>query len=282
MGAPSPADRADMLRALLRGVAHSLTDAQTAALAEAAHGFVAADLAALVGEAAMTALRRVVAASSDGGGGGGAEVGAAPASSSGGELRVRVEDFRAAEARVRPSAMREVALELPKARKKARRGGGGGGDAGSGAGQGARAGPHGRCPLPPPPPPHQVSGGDVGGLDDVKQQVREAVEWPFRRADALARLGAKPPRGVLLYGPPGCSKTLLGGWVGGWGTRQRAGACTTVRATLPTTRLCSRHTARRSARRGGRGAPQLSGGQGPRAAIQVGGRERKGRGRALL
>ena len=54
-----------------------------------------------------------------------------------------------------------------------------------------------------------MSWEDVGGLDDVKQRLKEAVEWPFRNPGALARVGATPPRGVLLYGPPGCSKTML-------------------------------------------------------------------------
>lgn len=55
----------------------------------------------------------------------------------------------------------------------------------------------------------QVSWDDVGGLPDVKQALQEAVLWPQSRAGQLAALGASPPRGVLLYGPPGCSKTLL-------------------------------------------------------------------------
>eukprot|EP00854_Cymbomonas_tetramitiformis_P011339 gene11339-13400_t len=54
-----------------------------------------------------------------------------------------------------------------------------------------------------------VAWADIGGLEDVKQRLREAVEWPTTHAEALHRVGAKPPRGVLLYGPPGCSKTML-------------------------------------------------------------------------
>jgi len=46
-------------------------------------------------------------------------------------------------------------------------------------------------------------------LHNWARRLREAVEWPFRVPGALARVGALAPRGVLLYGPPGCSKTLL-------------------------------------------------------------------------
>jgi len=49
----------------------------------------------------------------------------------------------------------------------------------------------------------------VGGLDAVKQQLREAVEWPLARPELLRRAGVRPPRGILLYGPPGTGKTLL-------------------------------------------------------------------------
>ncbi len=50
---------------------------------------------------------------------------------------------------------------------------------------------------------------DIGGQEEVKQQLQEAVEWPQKHSTAFTRIGAQPPRGVLLYGPPGCSKTLL-------------------------------------------------------------------------
>jgi SpoVK/Ycf46/Vps4 family AAA+-type ATPase len=55
----------------------------------------------------------------------------------------------------------------------------------------------------------KVSWSDVGGLEEVKARLREATEWAETRPDAMARLGATPPRGTLLYGPPGCSKTML-------------------------------------------------------------------------
>ena len=55
----------------------------------------------------------------------------------------------------------------------------------------------------------EVRWGDIGGLDDVKQQLREAVEWPLKHPDAFRRVGIRPPKGVLLFGPPGTGKTLL-------------------------------------------------------------------------
>ncbi len=50
---------------------------------------------------------------------------------------------------------------------------------------------------------------DVGGLDSVKQELQEAVEWPMKYAESFERMGIRPSRGVLLYGPPGTGKTLL-------------------------------------------------------------------------
>jgi transitional endoplasmic reticulum ATPase len=54
-----------------------------------------------------------------------------------------------------------------------------------------------------------VSWADVGGLDTVKEELREAVEWPLKYKDSFERMGIRPSRGILLYGPPGTGKTLL-------------------------------------------------------------------------
>ena len=50
---------------------------------------------------------------------------------------------------------------------------------------------------------------DVGGLENAKQELIEAVEWPLKYPDAFKRIGIEPPHGILLYGPPGTGKTLL-------------------------------------------------------------------------
>jgi len=54
-----------------------------------------------------------------------------------------------------------------------------------------------------------VQWDDIGGLDSVKQHMKEAVEWPLKNPEIFSRLGIKPPKGILLYGPPGCGKTML-------------------------------------------------------------------------
>ncbi|MCS7119141.1 MAG: CDC48 family AAA ATPase [Archaeoglobaceae archaeon] len=55
----------------------------------------------------------------------------------------------------------------------------------------------------------KVTWDDVGGLEDVKREIIEAVEWPLRYPEKFKRFGIKPPKGVLLYGPPGTGKTLI-------------------------------------------------------------------------
>ncbi len=54
-----------------------------------------------------------------------------------------------------------------------------------------------------------VGWDDVGGLGQVKDRLIESVEWPLKHAEVFARVGVKPPKGILLSGPPGCGKTLL-------------------------------------------------------------------------
>ncbi|HUT28065.1 MAG TPA: CDC48 family AAA ATPase [Methanomassiliicoccales archaeon] len=50
---------------------------------------------------------------------------------------------------------------------------------------------------------------DIGGLEDVKAELKEAVEWPLKYADLFEHMSAEPPKGVLLFGPPGTGKTML-------------------------------------------------------------------------
>lgn len=55
----------------------------------------------------------------------------------------------------------------------------------------------------------EVHWENIGGLKEAKQMVREAVEWPIKHPEFFKEMGIDPPKGVLLYGPPGCGKTLL-------------------------------------------------------------------------
>lgn len=228
IGVPSPKQRLDILLTLLGEMEHSLLDVQVEHLAMVTHGYVGADLAALCNEAALVCLRRYVkfkyschdldsrstsvackgcsdvitegsdclevtrdisrdyadsATSSVSNLSVSSEIrlslplkGTVPEHADhiidGVEeecrLRVAFEDFEKARIKVRPSAMREVILEVPK-----------------------------------------VNWEDVGGQSEVKTQLMEAVEWPQKHQDAFKRIGTRPPTGILMFGPPGCSKTLM-------------------------------------------------------------------------
>ncbi len=54
-----------------------------------------------------------------------------------------------------------------------------------------------------------INWSDVGGLDGIKEELKEAVEWPLKYPKSFETIGIKPPKGILLYGPPGTGKTLL-------------------------------------------------------------------------
>jgi len=50
---------------------------------------------------------------------------------------------------------------------------------------------------------------DIGGLDEARQEITEAIEWPIKKPESFSRMGIRPPRGILLFGPPGTGKTLI-------------------------------------------------------------------------
>eukprot|EP00826_Nyctotherus_ovalis_P004586 TRINITY_DN11000_c0_g3_i1.p1 TRINITY_DN11000_c0_g3~~TRINITY_DN11000_c0_g3_i1.p1 ORF type:complete len:354 (+),score=92.90 TRINITY_DN11000_c0_g3_i1:559-1620(+) len=55
----------------------------------------------------------------------------------------------------------------------------------------------------------EVHWEDIGGNSDVKELVKQCIEWPLKHPKAFANVGISPPQGILLYGPPGCSKTMV-------------------------------------------------------------------------
>ncbi|KAG9480165.1 hypothetical protein GDO78_011927 [Eleutherodactylus coqui] len=157
IGVPNAQGRLDILQRVLVKVPHQLKEEELADLANSAHGYVGADLAALCKEAGLNALRRKLGEMSD------------PSDSEvAGSVVITLKDFLQAMNDVRPSAMREVAVDVP-----------------------------------------NVSWTDIGGLENVKLKLKQAVEWPLKHPEAFIRMGIQPPKGVLLYGPPGCSKTMI-------------------------------------------------------------------------
>jgi len=54
-----------------------------------------------------------------------------------------------------------------------------------------------------------VTWGDIGGLENVKRELQELVQYPVEHPDKFLKFGMTPSKGVLFYGPPGCGKTLL-------------------------------------------------------------------------
>ncbi|XP_072644595.1 ATPase family gene 2 protein homolog A isoform X6 [Canis lupus baileyi] len=157
IGVPNAADRLDILQKLLQRVPHLLTEVELLQLANSAHGYVGADLKALCNEAGLYALRRVLNKQPN-----------LSDSKMAGLVKITLNDFLQGMNDIRPSAMREVAIDVP-----------------------------------------NVSWSDIGGLENIKLKLKQAVEWPLKHPESFIRMGIQPPKGVLLYGPPGCSKTMI-------------------------------------------------------------------------
>ncbi len=150
VGVPDEVGRREILEVHTREMPFA-EDVHLDRIASQTHGFVGADIASLVREAGMSALRRDPE-----------------------ELSVAAGDFETALSAVEPSAMREYVAESP-----------------------------------------TETFDDVGGLDDAKRALREAVEWPLEYGPLFEAAATDPPSGVLLYGPPGTGKTLLARAVAG-------------------------------------------------------------------
>jgi transitional endoplasmic reticulum ATPase len=158
IGIPDKKGRLEIFQVHTRGVPLS-DEIHLQDYANITHGFVGADIALLVKEAAMHALRDELPKIN--------MEEAIPAEILD-ELKVTKDDFDEALKHVEPSAMREVLVEVP-----------------------------------------DVKWTDVGGLEEVKAELSEAVEWPLRYPEVFASLQTKPPKGILLFGAPGTGKTLL-------------------------------------------------------------------------
>ncbi|MEW5955419.1 MAG: CDC48 family AAA ATPase [Candidatus Micrarchaeota archaeon] len=158
IGVPDKKSRKEILLIHTRGMPLA-KDVSLDDLAAVTHGFVGADLQSLCKEAAMKVLRRILPKIN-------LEEAIPPKILE--ELTVTRHDFDAALREVRPSAMREVLVEVP-----------------------------------------NVKWEQIGGLEKIKQELREAVDLPLKKPEVFERMGIRPVRGILLFGPPGTGKTLL-------------------------------------------------------------------------
>jgi transitional endoplasmic reticulum ATPase len=159
IGIPDKRGRHEILLIHSRGMPLA-RDVDLKVLAERTHGYTGADLAALCRETAMKALHKYLPEIN-------LEEERIPPSVLE-KMEVRMDDFMNAFKEITPTAMREVAVEVP-----------------------------------------VVHWDEVGGLEEVKEKLKEAVEWPLKNPEIFTRMGIRPPKGILLVGPPGCGKTLL-------------------------------------------------------------------------
>ena len=159
IGVPDKNGRAEILHIHTRGMPIS-DDYEVDWLLDNTHGFVGADLSALVREAAMKALRRYLPDID-------LDEEHIPAEVLE-KMEVRMSDFKLAIKEIEPSALREIYLEVP-----------------------------------------EVSWEQVGGLSEVKERLKESIEWPLTKPEMFEHFGITPPRGIVLFGAPGTGKTLI-------------------------------------------------------------------------
>ena len=159
IGSPDDNGRSEILSIHTRGMPiDEKVDLQQ--ISKTTHGFVGADLEVLSKEAAMRSLRRIlpeIDLDED-------KISAEVLQ----KIQITSEDFRDALKEVRPSALREVQVQIP-----------------------------------------NISWDDVGGLESLKEELKEAVEWPIKHKEAFDYVDVESPKGILLHGPPGTGKTLI-------------------------------------------------------------------------
>lgn len=159
IGIPDDEGRYDILSIHTRGMPID-EKVDLKQISKITHGFVGADLEFLCKEAAMRSLRRIlpeIDLDED-------EISKEILQ----KIQITSDDFREALKEVRPSALREVQVQVP-----------------------------------------NVSWDDVGGLTELKEELREAVEWPLKYKEAFDFVNVEAPKGILLHGPPGTGKTLI-------------------------------------------------------------------------
>jgi transitional endoplasmic reticulum ATPase len=159
IGIPDEEGRLEILNIHTRGMPVE-ENVNLKQIAKVTHGFVGADLEVLAKEAAIRSLRKILP-----------EIDLAQDKISSEilqKIKITSDDFKEALKEVKPSALREVLVEIP-----------------------------------------NVTWDDVGGLESLKEELHEAIEWPLKHKEALEYVDVAAPKGILLYGPPGTGKTLI-------------------------------------------------------------------------
>lgn len=147
---PTTNMRAEIFKKMLSKIPNTLSLEDIQNIAFVTHGFVGADLYGLCSQALLNSVKCQQKTNTDL------------------SLKVTISNFEHALTVTKPSAMKEVLIEVP-----------------------------------------NIQWSDIGGQKDLKLKLKQAVEWPLRHPEVFLRMGITPPKGVLMFGPPGCSKTMI-------------------------------------------------------------------------